>query len=318
MKDVVIFGGTGFVGHHLADWLERRGAERIMLADIAPPRRPVHHPIQFIPCDVRKPISLTVESDTTVFNLAAIHRTPGHADTEYFETNVAGAKNVLEFCQRSGISRVFFTSSIAVYGPSEAPVTESTRPRPGTAYGRSKLEAEEIHSSWAEDAGGRRLVTTRPGTVFGPGEGGNFTRLAAALEKRRFGYPGRRDTVKACGYVTDLLESLLFVERRAAPVITYNFALPKPPTIEEVCDAFCKVGGFPRPRAVVPTNLLLATAKLLSGLGVSDFNFERVMKLVQSTNIVPQVLMDEGYPYRFDLEVALADWIAKPPEGRFV
>jgi hypothetical protein len=55
----------------------------------------------------------------------------------------------------------------------------------------------------------------RPGVVHGLAERGNFTR---ALKGRRFVYPGRTDTVKACGYVDDLISSMIQMEERKGGV----------------------------------------------------------------------------------------------------
>jgi GlcNAc-P-P-Und epimerase len=314
----VIFGGTGFIGQHLARWLVDRGETAVLLADIAPPVRALDEHVRYVPCDVREPIGFDPPSNPTVYNLAAVHRTPGHLDHEYFDTNVAGAQNIVAFCDRAGATRLTFTSSIAVYGPSESPVTEATAPHPTSAYGASKLEAERIHTEWLENDRNRKLVIVRPGTIFGPGEGGNFTRLATTLARRRFVYPGRRDTVKACGYVEDLLESLRFAEGLAAPGVTYNFGFAQPPTIEEVCSAFVTVGGFATPRVTIPTGVMLAAAKTLTIMGASDYNAERVLKLVRSTYIVPASLISANFPYRFNLESALADWYQREPAGQFV
>ena len=318
MESVIVLGGAGFIGQHLVRWLDAHGAGSITIGDIARPSHPLPASARFVECDVRQPITLSASPETVLFNLAAIHRTPGHEDHEYIDTNVQGAHKVVAFCERSDIRRIFFTSSIAVYGPGEEPVTERTPPHPVSAYGYSKLEAEQIYTEWAEQHPGRQLVIARPGTVFGPGEGGNFTLLAEALAKRRFMYPGRRDTIKACGYVNDLLESMRFAEHLAKPLVTYNFGLAPPPTIADVCSAFCRVGQFPRPRVVVPTPLLLAVANVLTRLGASNFAPERVMKLVRSTHIIPQVLVDHGYPYQYDLEAALDHWYREEPRGRFV
>src|SRR5690606_1211241 len=137
-------------------------------------------------------------------------RTPGHSEREYYDTNVSGALNVLDYCRRNGIANTVFTSSIAVYGPSEAERSEASDPRPESPYGASKLQAESIHKAWQLEDPVRRLVIVRPAVIFGAGEGGNFSRLARALRSRRFFYPGRRDTVKACAYVDELLASLEF------------------------------------------------------------------------------------------------------------
>lgn len=315
----VVFGGAGFIGRHLAHALVARGGRRVALYDLVPPRWSMTPEMTFERCDVRDPVECDAPAaPARVFNLAAIHRTPGHDDREYHETNERGARHVTGFCERHGFTDVWFTSSIAVYGPSEAAVTESTPPRPRTAYGRSKANAEAIHAEWARAAPGRRLVIVRPGTVFGPGEGGNFTRLAWALQRRRFAYPGRRDTIKACGYVGDLVESLLFMQRHADPVVTYNFSYDPPPTIEEVCAAFADVGGLPRPLGTVPLPLIVGAARVLHRAGLESFRPERVQKLNRSTNVRPRLLVELGFPYPTRLRTGLAAWRDAEPAGEFV
>jgi nucleoside-diphosphate-sugar epimerase len=319
MSSAVIFGGAGFVGRHLTQELLSQGHDEVLVADIATPLWDLPAGVRHVPCDVRRPIPDSLDREAAlVFNLAAVHRTPGHPDHEYFETNKNGAEHVVQYARRNEVTRLWFTSSIAVYGPSEDPRTERSPLEPESAYGRSKRLAEEIHAAWAHEQPGRHLVTVRPGTVFGPGEGGNFTRLAGALRRRRFVYPGRLDTIKGCGYVTDLVKSLLFMEQFAEPSVTYNFGYADPPTIQQVCEAFCEVGGYPRPMGPVPLPVLLTAAKVLNFAGARSFNPERVMKLVRSTNIVPELLIEKQFPYETDLREALRRWRDTPPLGEFV
>jgi nucleoside-diphosphate-sugar epimerase len=314
-----VFGGAGFIGRHLAHALVARGHRRVVLCDIAAPLWPMTDEMVFRQCDVRAPIDFDgLDARPLVFNLAAVHRTPGHEDHEYHETNQQGAEHIVSFCERYEVEDMWFTSSIAVYGPTEAAVTEASPVQPVSAYGRSKAAAETIHEQWAGARPGRRLVVVRPGTVFGPGEGGNFTRLAWALKRRRFVYAGRRDTIKACGYVGDLVESLFFMLRHAAPTSTYNFSYGPPPTIEEVCEAFADVGNLPRPLGTVPLPLILTAARALHKAGVESFRPERVQKLHRSTNIQPSVLMERNYPYRTSLRTGLAAWRDAEPVGKFL
>ena len=314
----VIFGGTGFIGRHLAAALIARGVAPVLLADTTTPQAPLRDGEVFRWCDVRRPIGLTeVEPGALVVNLAAVHRTPGHPDHEYHETNEDGARHVVAFCERHDVRRLWFTSSIAVYGPSEEPRTEASEPRPTTAYGRSKLAAEEIHAAWARARPDRRQVIVRPGTVFGPGEGGNFTRLARALAQRRFLYPGRTDTLKACGYVDDLVGSLSFMEDRADPIALYNFSYAPPPSIAEVCAAFERT-GLPTPVGTLPVGPLIVVARVLTAVGVKTVHPDRVAKLTVSNNIVARELTEAGYPWQTDLGSAIARWKAAEPAGRFV
>jgi GlcNAc-P-P-Und epimerase len=317
-RSAVVFGGAGFIGSHLTAALTAAGAS-VLVADIEPPKRGLAEGARFARCDVREPIEQEPDGpDPLVFNLAAVHRTPGHPDHEYFETNVAGAENVTAYCERHSVGSLFFTSSIAVYGPTEIAVTESSPLEHTSAYGASKARAEEIHSAWARGGEGRRLVTVRPAAIFGPGEGGNFTRLAGALRKGTFLYPGRRDTLKGCGYVGDLVASLFFMAERADPEVTYNFGYPQPPTLESICEAFVRVGGLRKPLGTIPAGPVMAAAKVLNAVGLKTFDPDRVKKLWNSTNVVPARLVAEGFEYGTDLEGGLARWFEADPRGEFV
>ncbi len=124
--------------------------------------------------------------------------------------------------------------------------------------------------------------------------------------------------MKACGYDGDLVESMLFMRRRANPTVTYNFSYAPPPTIEQVCAPFAEVGGLPRPLGTVPLPLILAASSVLFRAGVESFRPERVRKLDRSTNIRPAVLLGHGFPYPTTLRTGLAAWRDAAPAGEFV
>ena len=229
----IITGGTGFIGTHLTNLLmEVHPEAKVWNLDIVKPGTP--NPVvknykpavregeklgsTWVECDVRKPIGelpFIPTPDDVIFNFAAVHRTPGHEDIEYFETNIRGAENVCAFAEKYGIKQMVFTSSIAPYGASEQLKAETTLPTPNTPYGISKLVAEKIHMAWQKGGAGRKLTNVRPGVVFGRGENGNFSRLYWGIRKHTFAYPGRKDTIKACVYVKELIRFILWnVEER--------------------------------------------------------------------------------------------------------
>jgi nucleoside-diphosphate-sugar epimerase len=311
----VVFGGSGFIGSHLLKQIGTlRCYNELYSVDIAAPRFIVDG-VKYLDFDIRKPIpaDLCGNGPLDVFNLAAVHTTPGHEDWEYYWTNVHGATNVCRFASDVGADHILFTSTMMVYGPTEAPKDEDAALEPVNAYGRSKILAEGIHRSWqAERPDKRRLTIVRPGVIYGLAERGNFTRLSQALKGRRFIYPGRTDTIKACGYVDDLVSSMLMMEERNEGVFLYNFCHPERYTSADICAAFSLVAGYPAPRLVVPFWLLGLLAfgfEVLSALGLkTDINRERVRKLYQSTNMVPRRLQEAGFSYRYDLPAGLAAW----------
>lgn len=320
MTVAIIFGGAGFVGTHLARRLVASGQfHEVVSADVRPPRMGPVAGVRYVDCDVRKPIPRDVASGVTeIYNLAAVHTTPGHPPHEYYETNVLGAIHVTDYAADVGAPFVVFTSSISVYGPTETVKVETSPLEPTSDYGRSKIMAEEIHRLWLKNGEGRRLITVRPAVIYGPGENGNFTRLAKSLKKGMFFYPGRKDTVKACGYVGELIRTLEFVKGLGRTDVTYNFCYPKNYTIEEICRTYVEVGGLKPPTGLVPGWALLTAATGFEALNLAgarnSINRPRVRKLMESTTIAPAFLIDNGYQFETDLAQSLQLWRAQSPD----
>ena len=191
-----------------------------------------------------------------------MHTTPGHEFWEYYNTNIKGAVQITKFAERYGVNEIIFTSSISIYGPSEEKKTEASVPAPESAYGYSKFLSEEIHRAWLERDSARRLTIVRPAVVFGASEGGNFTRMARLLQRGFFIYPGRKDTIKACVYVKDLIEAIEFARKEPENYKLFNAAYTERYTIEQIVDTFI-TGHYPKARAhLVPKSVVTLGAKL--------------------------------------------------------
>ena len=324
----IITGGTGFIGTHLTNLLNEVHPEaKVWNLDIVKPGTP--NPVvknykpavrdgeklgsTWVECDVRMPIGnlpFTPTPEDVIFNFAAVHRTPGHDDIEYFETNIRGAENVCAFAEKYGVKQIVFTSSIAPYGASEQLKTESTLPTPNTPYGISKLVAEKIHIAWQKGGADRKLTIVRPGVVFGRGENGNFSRLYWGIRKHTFAYPGRKDTIKACVYVKELVRFILWnVEERKTSFNIFNCTFEPAYTIEQIVKAMEKMTGLTQAVPYIPNCVIMpmaACAKMIgSPMGICP---ARVKKLQISTNICGKMMKESGYQFKWTFEEALQDW----------
>ncbi|MDO4462473.1 MAG: NAD(P)-dependent oxidoreductase [Bacteroidia bacterium] len=337
----IIIGATGFIGTHLVKLIKSTNPNaNVYNLDVIEPTNVgsalvegiaswatvknyksalcngESHQAQWIYCDVCKPIEVPFEvsSDDVIFNFAAIHRTPGHPDKYYFETNVRGAENVCAFAEKHGIKKIVFTSSIAPYGAAEELKCEDTLPTPNTAYGISKLVAEKIHMMWKAKSPDRQLTIVRPGVVFGKGENGNFTRLYWGIRKHTFAYPGRKDTIKACIYVKELVRFMLWrldnYHNDGAPESDiFNCTFEPAYTIEKIVESMKKVTSMTTWVPYVPNCVIMPIASIAklfgSPMGVCP---ARVKKLQISTNISGKKLKDSGYQFKWTFEEALQDW----------
>ena len=336
MNCAVIFGGTGFIGTFFARHLvEEKGFDKVYLYDheslsskhfsFRKDMLASYPSIQEIHGDVRHPIDwIPAEKITLIANFAAVHREPGHEGHEYYQTNLLGAENVCDWADKVNCQKIIFSSSIAPYGPSEDERNESSLPVPTTAYGGSKLAAEKIHQIWqAKDFDNRQLVIVRPGVVFGPGEGGNVSRLIKAVRNRYFFYTGNQKTRKAGVYVKELCHAMCWVldseKSKTDKVTLFNMTMNPGPSIEEYVETIAKVIGIKARVPKVPVSLLLVASYIIDlfarPLGIDHpFSPVRIKKLTRSNNILPTYLCDNGYKYRYTLEEALIDWKNDCPE----
>jgi nucleoside-diphosphate-sugar epimerase len=318
MAACVIFGGAGYIGMHLArHLLSTAQFDHVHLADIRPPACSPPHASASL-TDVREPIPTTLISERPawIFNLAAVHREPGHQAEEYFDTNLGGARNVCAYAEAVGCKNIYFTSSISVYGPTSGPTSEKARICPTTPYGGSKFPAELIHEAWLAGDPGRRLVICRPGVVYGPGDPGNMLRMIRAIKRGYFAYPGSPRLYKSYAYIYGMLESIDFVVRHAERLIVYNYVESPTEPLGELVHHTKAFLGSGAPVLRIPLTVLSLAASLAQWfLGAdSPLHPVRVRKAGMSTHIVPQVLHDLGFQFRYAFPKSLEHWRSIAPQ----
>lgn len=311
LPKIVVFGGSGFIGTHLIRVLATKGNVSIVSVDINLPREKLDS-IEYRLADVRNLEGLQVFGKIDrIYDLAALCVIPKYESHKYYDVNVSGAISITGFARRHSVKDIVFVSSMATYGAGERSLHEISEQTPDNAYGWSKLIAERIYKQWQTEIDERKLIICRPAVIFGSGENGNFTRLAKFLKYGIFVFPGRRDTIKACYYVKDLVFDLITIpdiNRRGLTV--FNACYDYKYTIEHIVYNMQLVMNNKVRLFTMPASFLKVIASLLNmfnffGLGIHP---DRINKLVVSTNLEPVFLREQGLAKADGLLIALQDW----------
>jgi UDP-glucose 4-epimerase len=177
---VLVTGGAGFIGSHLADKLVRDGHQVWVVDDLSTGRREnldaaeATGRCQFAELDVSGPhlAPLLMESrPDVVFHLAAQMDVRKSVADPLHDTraNVLGTVNVLNAAVSAGTSKVVFASSGGtVYGePETRPVREDAPLRPSSPYGAAKVAGETYVAAFGR-LHGLAWTSLRLGNVYGP------------------------------------------------------------------------------------------------------------------------------------------------------
>ncbi len=172
---IVITGGAGFIGSHIAEHWSGRGAEVHVIDNLRTGNRENIEGlegIQFHHSSItdRDAVFDIIKDARYVFHCAALVSVPESISrpAECVDINVKGLLNVLDASRDSGVEKLVFSSSAAVYGDNpESPKKTSMTPQPKTPYSITKLDGE-YYLKMYKDEFGLESVALRYFNVFGP------------------------------------------------------------------------------------------------------------------------------------------------------
>ena len=166
-RHILVCGGAGYIGSHMARWLALRGSRVTVLDDLSTGHREAVQWGELIEADLLDPESLERAFSGRRFD-AVMHfcarSLVGESVAEpyaYYANNVTGTLNLLDAMRRHGVTRLVFSSTAAVFGQPVADRIDEDHPRqPINPYGASKLMVERILAD-AASAYGLRSVALR-------------------------------------------------------------------------------------------------------------------------------------------------------------
>lgn len=252
---VLVTGGAGFIGSHIVDKLLANNCQVVVLDDLSTGLKEHVNPgAAFFQLDVANADLeglFAAEKFDYVIHLAAQTAVPRSLSAPDFDcqVNILGTVKLLEACRKTGVKRIIFASSAAVYGNNASiPIQEDASTGPESFYGLSKLTVERYLSLYRE-LFGLEYVILRYANVYGErqgdaGEGGVISifarRIAEGQPIRIFGDGGQtRDFV----YVRDVADANYKALVTTHPDRVYNVSTRTETSINELVSLLGSIAG---------------------------------------------------------------------------
>ncbi len=262
-RRVLVTGGAGFIGGHVAEAHVARGDRVWVVDDLSSGKRTnVPDGAELVVMDIADDGLDSLFREVGGFDLVSHHAAQidvrrSVADPRLdARINVIGLLNVLECARRHGTSRVVFVSSGGVvYGePDVRPTPESAPKGPFSPYGVTKLAAEYYLHYYAR-VHGLDYAALRYSNVYGPrqdphGEAGVVAIFSSRLlEERPLTVFGDGEQTRDYVYVGDVVAANLLVAEAPLPAPdgidarAYNVATGRETSVNELAAALMEVSG---------------------------------------------------------------------------
>ncbi|MFZ2445810.1 MAG: hopanoid-associated sugar epimerase [Syntrophobacteraceae bacterium] len=256
MPTAFVTGATGFVGHHVAEALLRRGWGVKALrraSSVHPAQLPG---VEWIEGDLRDPRRLTsaIHGADAVFHVAADYRLWAKNPREIYESNVNGTVNVLRAALSAGVDGVVYTSSVGALGlkPDGTPADETTPVAFGDMVGhykKSKFLAEREAEKFLDK--GLRVFFVHPSTPIGPGDHKPTPTGKIIVDFLNRKMPAYIDTGLNLADVRDVAEGHCLAFERGRPGEKYILG-NRNLGLSEIFDLLEKISNLPAPKIRLP------------------------------------------------------------------
>jgi nucleoside-diphosphate-sugar epimerase len=268
---LLVTGGTGFIGSHLAEEGRRRGAEVVVLGLTGRPEERANAEllgrlgVEVLSGSITDPelCRRAARGATHIFHLAVAMREGGKSD-EFFETiNLEGTRHLLQAATKEKVQRFVYCSTIGIYGHRAPGITTEESPvSPGNIYEQTKVAAERLVRDFAENCGLPSTVL-RPADVYGPRDQ-RLLKMFKGVARGRFPLFGAGKGRRHMVYVDDVVSAFFKAcEHEAAVGEGLIIAGPRACTLRELLDRVTSVSGSRRYGIRLPLAPMLVVAAVV-------------------------------------------------------
>jgi UDP-glucose 4-epimerase len=258
---ILITGGAGFIGSHIARALVAAGTRVRVLDNFSSGRRAnldgIAAEVELIDGDLRdaETVARAVAGCELVYHQGAVPSVPRSVidPRTTLDVGISGTLNVLLAAKDTGVRRVVFASSSSVYGDTpEMPKREDMTPRPLSPYAISKLSAEQLCGVFTR-LYGLETVALRYFNVFGPDQDPASAYAAVIPKFIAAVAAGERPTIYGDGeqsrdftYIANVVDANLRAARvPAAAGRVFNIASGRAITVNRMLELVGELLGKP-------------------------------------------------------------------------
>lgn len=257
MQKVVVAGGAGFIGSHLAQYYGSKGYQVVVIDNLRSGKianLEVIENLKFVNKSIteKEEVFNAIEGADYVFNFAALVSVPESIEKPYecVDINVNGILNLLEASKTHKVKKLVHISSAAVYGDDpELPKRTEMKPAPKTPYSITKLDGEFYAQMYSEQFG-LNTTTLRFFNVFGERQNPKSQYAAAvpifiekALNNEDITIYGDGLQTRDFVYVKDIVQACSLAAESPIKTGVFNVAYGKTITILELCQTIIKLTG---------------------------------------------------------------------------
>ena len=293
----LVTGATGFIGSHLVDALLARGWRvRCVVRSRERARSLAALPVELVDGDLldEDRLAEAMAGADYVFHVAGL--TKGTDEGAFQRINTEGTARVLRACARAcrRVKRVVVVSSLAAAGPAfdGVPLTEKAPCLPISAYGRSKLGAEQVTECWMADL---PCTIIRPPVVYGPRDTDNLLFFRALAMGIQPSFSARQAV--SLVHVRDLVEGLCLAATNPVAEGKTYFISGESADLDEIMRLIAKALGKKPLRIRLP----------LSMLGLAAAAAESLAKMLAATTVLSRQKV---------LELAQPAWLCSAQRAR--